>query len=945
MGVISANTGLSSGINITGTITKLLAIDSQPITALTNTDTTLTNQETAVSQLSALLLGVQDVTQTLGQASTFGSQNATSSDPSALSATVTGTPTAGTYVYTPLQTAQTQQFLSSGQQSSTAALGGGTFTYRFGNTVTQGVNLAEINGGQGFTPGGIRITDRSGASAVINLSNAQNINDVVQDINSAGTINVTASTQDGHVVLTDNSGGTASNLQVQEVNGGTTAASLGLAGINVAANSAAGQNILRLSGNIALNDLNDGLGIQTNNSALGDINYTLHDGTTGTIDLSGQTTLGGVIQAISSQTSGKLQVSIASDGVSLQINDTTAAANPAGTLSISNQTGSSAASGLGLVVNASSSGTVAGSQIVGGLQTVLLSSLNGGQGLGALGYTKLTDGNGNSINVNLSAAVTLQDVVNDVNGQIQTQNASLPSGQAVAITAEVNAAGNGIQLVDTSGGSGPLTAANSDSANDGGSDGLNTAEKLGFATASAPGSSSSGVLNSGDLHLQTVSQNTLLNSYNGGAGVAQGSFQIKDSAGDLSTIQVASGDQTIGDVINAINRGTTGVVASINATGDGVLLTDTAHGSGTLSVTEGNSTTAHDLNLLSAAATANGVQTINGTTTRTITLKAGDTLTDLESDINNLGGGLSANILTAGSSNPYRLSLTSTQSGAAGNLVVDSSGISGLSLQELAHGQDALLALGNASSSNSATSAPPVIVSSSSNTFSGVLSGASLTINSATGTPVSVTVGNDGSNIATSLQNLVTNYNSFRTQLSTDTAYNTTTNTGAVLSDDGSTLQLDVQLSQILTQSFSASGPVKSLADIGITVQSNGTLSFNQNQFESAWSSNPAAVQQFFTASKTGVSAQFDTLINQLAGPANSLLSSKAAALQSQISDNQSTISQMNQRLNDESNRLYTEFYNMDLTIGKLKNTQSVISSITSIAPDFGAVPSATTGG
>jgi flagellar hook-associated protein 2 len=453
------------------------------------------------------------------------------------------------------------------------------------------------------------------------------------------------------------------------------------------------------------------------------------------------------------------------------------------------------------------------------------------------------------------------------------------------------------------------------------------------------------VLNSGDLHLQTVSQNTLLNSYNGGAGVAQGSFQIKDSAGDLSTIQVASGDQTIGDVINAINRGTTGVVASINATGDGVLLTDTAHGSGTLSVTEGNSTTAHDLNLLSAAATANGVQTINGTTTRTITLKAGDTLTDLESDINNLGGGLSANILTAGSSNPYRLSLTSTQSGAAGNLVVDSSGISGLSLQELAHGQDALLALGNASSSNSATSAPPVIVSSSSNTFSGVLSGASLTINSATGTPVSVTVGNDGSNIATSLQNLVTNYNSFRTQLSTDTAYNTTTNTGAVLSDDGSTLQLDVQLSQILTQSFSASGPVKSLADIGITVQSNGTLSFNQNQFESAWSSNPAAVQQFFTASKTGVSAQFDTLINQLAGPANSLLSSKAAALQSQISDNQSTISQMNQRLNDESNRLYTEFYNMDLTIGKLKNTQSVISSITSIAPDFGAVPSATTGG
>ena len=55
--------------------------------------------------------------------------------------------------------------------------------------------------------------------------------------------------------------------------------------------------------------------------------------------------------------------------------------------------------------------------------------------------------------------------------------------------------------------------------------------------------------------------------------------------------------QTIGDVIDAINRSTSGVHAAINSTGDGIVLTDTANGSGTLSVTEGNSTTAHDLGL------------------------------------------------------------------------------------------------------------------------------------------------------------------------------------------------------------------------------------------------------------------------------------------------------------------------------------------------------------
>ena len=278
-------------------------------------------------------------------------------------------------------------------------------------------------------------------------------------------------------------------------------------------------------------------------------------------------------------------------------------------------------------------------------------------------------------------------------------------------------------------------------------------------------------------------------------------------------------------------------------------------------------------------------------------------------------------------------------------MIVDTSQLGGMSLQEMTHGQDAVLALGDASAAGAGASGGNVLVTSSSNTFTGVLPGVSLQVNSASGQPVSITVGNDGTNIATNLQTLVTNYNNFRAQLTTDTAYNTTTNTGSVLSDDGAALQLDEQLSQLVTSSFSTSGPVQSLADVGITVQSDGTLSFNQNQFASAWAADPTAVQQMFTATNTGVSARFDTLINQLAGQTGSLLSSRITALKNQISDNQSTINQMNQRLNDEQNLLYTEFYNMDLTIGKLKNTQSVVSTITGLAPNTGNSSSSSSSG
>ena len=121
MGIISASTGLNSGIDIAGTVSKLMAISAKPRDALTSQNLDLTNQQTAVTTLSALLLSVQYVTKNLGSASLFGTQTANSSNSNALSATVTGTPATGTYQYAPLQTAQSEQFLTSGFQSATSA--------------------------------------------------------------------------------------------------------------------------------------------------------------------------------------------------------------------------------------------------------------------------------------------------------------------------------------------------------------------------------------------------------------------------------------------------------------------------------------------------------------------------------------------------------------------------------------------------------------------------------------------------------------------------------------------------------------------------------------------------------------------------------------------------------------------------------------------------------
>ena len=588
MSQLQSSVGLISGLNITQTVNNLMAVSSGPVNALTATNTQLQSQDTAFTQLSAQLLALQADAKALKSSSLYTSRSASSSDSTAMTATVTGTPSLGTYQFTPLQVVQTQQLLSNGFSSDTTSLGGGQISFRFGANLDQSAALDTLNGGAGFTPGKIQITDRSGATATIDLSTAQTIGDVINDINNNGTVNVTASADGNHLVLTDNTGktgATAPDLKVQEVGNGSTAASLGLAGIDVSGSgkTGIGSDILSLSSNTSLSTLNDGAGVLTS-TVLPDIGYTLSDGTTGKIDFSPaaadgtagtpESTLGQIVDEINAAAPGKLQATIDSTTHNLVVTDQSGGS---GAFTLTALNGSQALHDLGLDTTASGN-TVTGRAVLGGLQSPLLSSLNGGQGYGQLGTIDLTDRSGATATVNLSGVQTLSGVIDAINQA------------GIGIKAQVNAAANGIQLVDTTG----ATTNNMIVANDSG-DAPQTATKLGIAVNGAVTT-----VNSGDMHLQVVSLNTQLSSLNGGAGVAQGTVNFTDSNGKTAALNVTSSMQTVGDVINAINLLGLSFQASINTTGDGILLTDTGGGNGTLSVSK-EFHQASDLNLLQTA--------------------------------------------------------------------------------------------------------------------------------------------------------------------------------------------------------------------------------------------------------------------------------------------------------------------------------------------------------
>ena len=600
MSSIQTNVGLITGIPIQDTVDQLIQISAIPRDNLINRTQGLASEQAAVDQLSSLVLGLQFSLSSFSSSSTFGARSASSSNSSAVGVSVAsgGSPAIGSYSFTPLQTASAHQLVSGSFDDITDAVGDGTLRFKFGGQVDKGIALAELNGGAGVAAGSIKITDASGATSTVDLRAAQNVDDVLLAINSATDINVTATASGDRFVLTDNSGGGGS-LVVQDVGLGTTAADLGLVGAS-SSGPLTGSDVFRLSNSTRLSSLNDGGGVRITDdlTSVADISITLSNGTQADIDLSGSTNLGDVIDAINnaSDTDGaslgsSLQAAISSDGNAITLTDNSGGV---GNFVVADGALGSAATDLGIVTDSAAT-TVTGSRLVSGLQDTLVASLNGGQGF-TLGEIDITDsGGGSPVTVDLSGAETLGEIVDAINDTV-----------GLDVTAAINANRSGIVITDDDGGT--LTIAN-------GSSGT-TADDLGITTSSGAS------VDSGTLNRRTVSNATLLSDFNGGSGVSLGDFRITDSAGSTYAIDLntsGSEAETLGDVIDAINSaaGNTTVTASLNAAGDGILLTDTAAGSGTLTVAEvNNGTTAADLNLVGASSTTNGSgqQTIDGST-------------------------------------------------------------------------------------------------------------------------------------------------------------------------------------------------------------------------------------------------------------------------------------------------------------------------------------------
>ena len=225
-------TGMGSGIDVNGLVSKLMAVEQIPLTQLQTEQAADEAKITAYGNVSSAVSSFQTAVQSLNSASTFSAQTVSVGNSSVASASANGTAALGSHTLAVTYLAAAQILESGTAYSSTSTqIGTGTLTLSFGN----------YSGA-----GGSFVQNSATTTQTINISANQGSLAGIRDAINAANIGVTASIMnDGtgnRLILTSTNSGTDNQLQITASSGLSALAYNGAVGPSNMTQTQAAQN-------------------------------------------------------------------------------------------------------------------------------------------------------------------------------------------------------------------------------------------------------------------------------------------------------------------------------------------------------------------------------------------------------------------------------------------------------------------------------------------------------------------------------------------------------------------------------------------------------------------------------------------------------------------------------------------------------------------------------
>jgi len=341
-----------------------------------------------------------------------------------------------------------------------------------------------------------------------------------------------------------------------------------------------------------------------------------------------------------------------------------------------------------------------------------------------------------------------------------------------------------------------------------------TAYNLAIADAPSGGYSGSGLLQAVQGAITAAGAGGVLQAgYDAGGQLI---FSTVDQ-GSSQSLQVTGGGALSALGLSSMSSATTGVDGIVTVDGTATTVSTVTPGgavtlgapTGTIDATLARPGTGAQVNssiLAVGSLTATNVSTGNGS------------LNDLVANVNAAGTGITASAVQTGT-NAYVLQLSSSTTGVASDLSVDTNAFAGSALGAMkvaSAGTDARIQVGGAGG---------YTLDSSTNTFSGLLPGLSVTVAQQSTTPVTVTVGPDAAATASAVGGLVAAANAVLSDVSSYAGYNAQTKQAGPLMGSGVLSSIQQQLLSIFatTEGTSPSATPRAWASPSTKASSTST--------------------------------------------------------------------------------------------------------------------------
>ena len=307
-----------------------------------------------------------------------------------------------------------------------------------------------------------------------------------------------------------------------------------------------------------------------------------------------------------------------------------------------------------------------------------------------------------------------------------------------------------------------------------------------------------------------------------------------------------------------------------------------------------------------------GVDITVGTTTRSVTWTATDTLDGIAAKINAADAGVSASVIDVSGNGSFRLVVNAKDSGTAAAPSFADTGTGTLGLGTLANIK--------VSPVDAVINIDGIDITRPKNVISDALAGMTLTLNAVHGIsdPSNrTTIALDQKSLTDKVKSVVSAYNSVNSALHVQLDYTGTTKGANTLFGDSTLRQLQSQIGQIMSSAYDG----MTLSDIGINRDRSGAMTLDESKLATAAGTNPDIVNNLFITK--GFASTLTTLADSYTLSGTGVFASKTQSLVDRHGVLQTQIDRINKSADDLQERLEKQFSALEQAMSSLQSQNS----------------------